>query len=189
MEIRHPDLTSACFGRAPLPAQTTASQGPAQDCIVDKIAQFQRELTDLATPTDERRMALQFLLHFVGDLHQPLHSSDDNGRGGNNKTVTAPGRPRGKLHAFGIRSSFRHSAAIPIPWLQSSSRQLRRRIRLAGQKAPPTIGPSNSFEVARTTVYGKLPAPNPDGSYDLSPAYVAAAKDAVSGQVSGLRRC
>src|SRR5437868_14494993 len=141
MEIRHPDLTSACFGRAPLPAQTTASQGPAQDCIVDKIAQFQRELTDLATPTDERRMALQFLLHFVGDLHQPLHSSDDNGRGGNNKTVTAPGRPRGKLHAFGRRRRLSHSAARTISWTRSSSWQLRRRIRLGGRKAPPTSDP------------------------------------------------
>jgi len=31
------------------------------------------------------------MLHFVGDIHQPLHSSDDNDAGGNDKTVTAPG--------------------------------------------------------------------------------------------------
>jgi hypothetical protein len=44
IEIDHPDLTAACFGRAPLPDGVLASNGPAQACAVDKIKQFQIEL-------------------------------------------------------------------------------------------------------------------------------------------------
>ena len=40
----------------------------------------------LASPASapaERVLALKFLIHFVGDLHQPLHASDHDDRGGN----------------------------------------------------------------------------------------------------------
>lgn len=68
----HPTLsTSAAIG------------APADDCIVDKIEQFQAELKNPTTPTAERLLALKFLIHLVGDIHQPLHASDNNDKGGN----------------------------------------------------------------------------------------------------------
>src|SRR5229473_3601122 len=85
IEITAPDLQKACFNHPALPTGTVASNGPAADCVVDKIEQFAAELANPATDHDEQVVALKFLLHFVGDLHQPLHSSDDNDRGGNNK--------------------------------------------------------------------------------------------------------
>jgi hypothetical protein len=45
-------------------------------------------------------VALKFLLHFVGDLHQPLHSADDNDRGGNGKKVSANTFKAGNLHHY-----------------------------------------------------------------------------------------
>ena len=38
-------------------------------------------------PVEERRQALRFLVHLVGDLHQPLHVGDDHDRGGNSLQV------------------------------------------------------------------------------------------------------
>ena len=38
------DLNRACYGRPPLPAGLPASQGPAEDCVVDKIEEFSAEL-------------------------------------------------------------------------------------------------------------------------------------------------
>jgi hypothetical protein len=35
------------------------------------------------TDAEECVYALKFLLHFVGDMHQPLHASDNNDAGGN----------------------------------------------------------------------------------------------------------
>ena len=35
----------------------------------------------------ENQAALWFLIHFIGDLHMPLHVGDDNDRGGNGKQI------------------------------------------------------------------------------------------------------
>jgi hypothetical protein len=83
IEIDHPDLASACFGFPALTPGQAASQGPSQDCVVDKIEEFEAELASPATAPAERRLALKFLIHFVCDLHQPLHASDHDDRGGN----------------------------------------------------------------------------------------------------------
>jgi hypothetical protein len=100
LEISGPNMNAACFGHPALTAGTPASQGPAEDCIVDKIEEFETELANNQTPSTERLMALQFLLHFVGDIHQPLHASDDHDQGGNAKRVSSPDKGSGKLHAF-----------------------------------------------------------------------------------------
>ena len=103
MEIDKPDLTTACFGHDPLAAGTLASNGPAKACAVDKIEQFQAELVAPSIDAEEKLFALEFILHLVGDLHQPLHSSDNHDRGGNDVKVIVDGFPhtsRDELHAF-----------------------------------------------------------------------------------------
>jgi hypothetical protein len=59
--------------------------------VVDKINQFAVELKDPNTDFEERLFALKFLLHLVGDLHQPLHCADNNDRGGNSVKISADG--------------------------------------------------------------------------------------------------
>lgn len=44
-----------------------------------------------ATPAD-RKQALMFIIHFVGDMHQPLHCADNFDKGGNNVKVVFLGR-------------------------------------------------------------------------------------------------
>jgi len=83
IEIEHPDLAGACYGFPALSAAQLASQGPAGDCVVNKIDEFSAELQSAATPPAERLLALKFLIHFAGDLHQPLHAADHDDRGGN----------------------------------------------------------------------------------------------------------
>jgi hypothetical protein len=72
----------ACFGRNPLPAGTLASDGDKMACVVDKVSQFAAELEASGTDVEERLVALKFLLHLVGDMHQPLHASDNKDNGG-----------------------------------------------------------------------------------------------------------
>jgi S1/P1 Nuclease len=103
IEIDHPDITEACFGREPLSAETLASNGPGQSCVIDKIKQFAEELSAPGVDPEEKLVALKFLLHFVGDMHQPLHSSDNHDRGGNQVKIIVDGFPhksRDELHAF-----------------------------------------------------------------------------------------
>ena len=52
------------------------------NCVVDRISMFQSVLADGNLPASKRVEALKFLVHFVGDLHQPLHAMDE-ARGGN----------------------------------------------------------------------------------------------------------
>lgn len=68
-------------------------------CIIDAIeAESQRLKSPRASPV-ERAEALKFLIHFVGDLHQPLHVSDNGDRGGNLTQVRFEGAGT-NLHAI-----------------------------------------------------------------------------------------
>lgn len=98
IELDQPSLATACFG---FPAAAVpASAGPAQDCVVDKVEEFEAELAAPTTSSQERLLALKFLLHFVGDLHQPLHTADNHDRGGNCVRLSLGGSRTSNLHSY-----------------------------------------------------------------------------------------
>ncbi|WP_118858187.1 S1/P1 nuclease [Sphingomonas mesophila] len=53
------------------------------NCVSAQIERTARLLADKTVPARERLMALAFLVHFVGDLHNPMHAGDRGDRGGN----------------------------------------------------------------------------------------------------------
>jgi hypothetical protein len=55
----------------------------SRGCVVSKIEDFERVLMHAGAGKEEKQRALKFLIHFIADLHQPLHVGDDNDRGGN----------------------------------------------------------------------------------------------------------
>ncbi|MFI4872149.1 MAG: S1/P1 nuclease [Phycisphaerales bacterium JB061] len=70
-----------------------ADYDPKRDCppegnVVSAIDRFAAELKDRTLPAKERGEALMFLVHFVGDLHQPLHGGRAEDRGGNSIQLT-----------------------------------------------------------------------------------------------------
>lgn len=73
-----PNIPEACFGQVPLPTGTPASKGPPESCVIDKIDQFRAELSNPMTEPAERLLALKFLLHLVGDIHEPMHVQDQH---------------------------------------------------------------------------------------------------------------
>jgi hypothetical protein len=91
LDADNPDLNKACFGRPALRSMMPASHGPQDDCSVDKITQFAKELGDPAISATERLMALQFLLNLVADIHDPLLAIEHNDQAGNCVAVLAPG--------------------------------------------------------------------------------------------------
>ena len=56
-------------------------------CIIAAIEHDRRVLADRETNHDDKAEALRFLIHFMGDLHQPLHDADNADRGGNHRSV------------------------------------------------------------------------------------------------------
>ena len=55
---------------------------PDSNCLVEKIKTFSKIAADTPTLFIERRDALKYLVHFVGDVHQPLHLGNLKDRGG-----------------------------------------------------------------------------------------------------------
>jgi hypothetical protein len=52
-------------------------------CVTQAITRQFAILKDNKAGAVERAMAARFLIHFLGDIHQPLHSSNNGDRGGN----------------------------------------------------------------------------------------------------------
>jgi hypothetical protein len=70
---------------------------PSQDCVVAQIDNDLRVLSNPRLSNSARAEALRFLIHFVADVHQPLHAEDHDDRGGNQVRVMI-GRYRANLH-------------------------------------------------------------------------------------------
>lgn len=66
---------------------------PKGRCIIAAIEHDRQVLADPATSPADRAEALRFLIHFMGDLHQPLHVGDNHDRGGNDRAVNLLGHP------------------------------------------------------------------------------------------------
>ena len=72
----------------------TMAAVPEGNCVVGALEHFQKVLAAPDSSRKARLEALSFVVHFLGDLHQPLHTAEDaafmNGqgdRGGNNRRV------------------------------------------------------------------------------------------------------
>lgn len=61
---------------------------PNKNCVIDIIYHFKHILNNKTLDDSTRAYALAFLIHFVGDLHQPLHASNNNDKGGNEVEVS-----------------------------------------------------------------------------------------------------
>ena len=58
------------------------------ECVIGAIDAQRRILGDRNQPRDARRDALKFLVHFVGDIHQPMHANNHPDKGGNDYQIS-----------------------------------------------------------------------------------------------------
>jgi hypothetical protein len=63
-----------------------------RDCAVDRLLFWEQRLADVTLDRADRATALKFIVHFIGDLHQPFHTLGV-GRGGNDIEVRVFGEP------------------------------------------------------------------------------------------------
>lgn len=77
------------------PRQPGAAEGSRgdrwRDCVVDRIAYWEERLGNAKLDRADRATALKFVVHFIGDLHQPFHALGV-GRGGNDVHVSVFGQ-------------------------------------------------------------------------------------------------
>jgi hypothetical protein len=64
-----------------------AARGHFKGNLLNKISEFRDVLADNSASKKEKIIALKFLIHLIGDLHQPLHVGNGKDRGGNQVNV------------------------------------------------------------------------------------------------------
>jgi len=65
---------------------------PDGQCVVEGIRKYVAILGDRSKSDAERREALSFVVHFIGDVHQPLHAGYRDDKGGNDFQVQFQGK-------------------------------------------------------------------------------------------------
>lgn len=123
---------------------------------------------------DKKRMYLRLLIHFVGDVHQPMHVGRRQDLGGNRVRVTWFNTPT-NLHAvwdeslvnFQQLSYTEYTAAINFTTLKQ---------RLAWQKQPMSEWIIESYDIAQN-LYSEITRPDQRLSYDYNFRHIATVND------------
>ena len=184
-EVRHARPASGPWHYVDIPYNAAhldlARDCAKEGCVVVEIAELRRKVHDPATPPTERREALMFLIHFVGDMHQPLHAIDRDDKGGNGVEVEFAGR-HGNLHAVWDSGLLRRIGSEDqlFPALSKDS------ARHARKYAKGTVAQwaEQSHKVARKVAYGKLPKTEPGTAVVLDAAYEKAADPVILHQIA-----
>ncbi|HXS98530.1 MAG TPA: S1/P1 nuclease [Candidatus Limnocylindrales bacterium] len=124
-------------------------------CIVAAIARFRAVLSDPNADAVKRKEALMFLVHFVGDMHQPLHCSNHDDKGGNGVRVVLYDKP-GNLHSA-WDSGFLAKMG-PADQLYPGMLKEAEKHRKKWSKGNVEKWAEESHKLAVKITYGKLPA-------------------------------
>ena len=84
------------------------------NCVSAQVERNARLLADPKVPTREQLMALAFLVHFVGDLSQPMHAGDRGDLGGN-RVAANYGLVGGRTNLHSIWDGYLAERAISTP--------------------------------------------------------------------------
>ncbi len=119
-------------------------------CVSAQIERNQRILADESLPANVRLEALAFMVHFAGDIHMPLHSGDNDDRGGNSIDTTYGIAPGFNLHSV-------WDSALAERAISGATPPLVRRYSAAERAALAGGGPADwgreSWELAGRFVY------------------------------------
>jgi hypothetical protein len=150
------------------------------DCVVSAITRFRAVLRDPAASPEQRREALEFVIHFIGDMHQPLHSSDHDDKGGNTVQVLFHDR-RTNLHSLWDSGMLGRLGSEDDLFPALSLESARHRKRWA--KGTVTQWAEQSHKVSQKVVYGKLPKESNGSPATIDAAYEAAAAPVLREQI------
>lgn len=137
-----------------------ARECPQGQCVIAQTEHFLAVLKDPNADKASKAEALKFVVHFVGDLHQPLHDEDDADKGGNARHVVFDGRPD-NLHWVWDTGLLEHVDRNP----QALAAQLESKItpqeRTDWDKGSIEDWVLEGHRLAQTVAYGDLGSQNP----------------------------
>ncbi|MBS1074807.1 S1/P1 nuclease [Gluconobacter sp. Dm-73] len=164
------------------PAYDQARDCPDHACVVEKLPEEIRILTDTHESPQDRLVALKWVVHLMGDIHQPLHAAERNkDMGGNAIHLTYFGNNANghmNLHSLWDEGVIDHEADLHVGPFYSidPARAKQEADRLgalitpdeaqywvqdlaAGDVHDATVNwADESHSLARSVAYGALPA-------------------------------
>jgi hypothetical protein len=123
-------------------------------------------------------------VHFVGDVHQPLHAADDNDRGGNEKNVRYKKTAKSKGTKIKLHAYWDHLAEVKTA---EDPRELASDLSLTPaelqqlSQGSPADWAWESFEIAHTTIYSEF-----DAGPTSDPAGIPLPKDYYSSKMQNI---
>jgi hypothetical protein len=152
-------------------------------CVLTQIDAFGQILADATRPPSVRLQALSWVVHFIGDVHQPLHDAmRDNDAGGNAEQIRINGTTTSLHHAWdeplvsAIDADPQKLATDLAPEIQKAQ---------AEAKIPPEAWAIQAFRFAGPVAYkGVPPANGREVVATLSTAYRRAAERVVRQQIA-----
>jgi hypothetical protein len=190
--IRHDWTNSAPWHFVDIP-YNAARYDPISDCanrngcVVEAIHTFSKVLADKHAAREQRLEALKFVVHFVGDIHQPLHCAERNGdKGGNFRMVTFPGRPDPvSLHyvwdSLLLEKILSDRRADALEYADQLNVQITKPQEVYWKRSAVEDWATESHKLAVQFAYATVPANGPPAA--LSDAYIRKNEEIVDVQL------
>ena len=125
------------------PGYDAARDCPRGACVVARITMFAAALADRSRPDVEREVALKFVVHLVGDVHQPLHDEDHADR-------PRPARRRRRGAAWrGCAGRSGRGRAAPAPRLPLPRSELAQGPAPAAEPVDQPVRPAGAAQQAQ----------------------------------------
>jgi len=143
-----------------------------RNCMVEALIWFSAVIADKNAPIMLRRLALYYVAHLVGDMHQPLHAGRITDRGGTEIPVSYRGRTT-NLHFFWDKNLVEMETGTEEEIANRLTANLTEAERLKWQAGDPAEWTNESFVLVRSHAYNTGP------SVELSDDYVEKARPIV----------
>lgn len=145
-------------GQSPYdPARDCKENSTSGDCVINVIERFRAILTDRTKSDADRAEALKFLVHLVGDMHQPLHCAERNDdRGGNAVKVTFLGK-KSNLHAVWDNGIIREADLSVVEFADELEAAIEADKIDSIQRGTPITWANEAHRLAETNAYRRVP--------------------------------
>jgi nuclease S1 len=155
---------------------------PERNCMVEALKWFSAVIADKNAPIMSRRLALYYVAHLVGDMHQPLHAGRAGDRGGVDISVSYRGAAT-NLHFFWDTNLVHLETGTEEEIATRLVANITEEERLKWQAGDPIQWTNESLLLARSYAY------NTGLSVELSDDYVEKARPIVRSRLAqaGLR--
>ena len=130
---------------------------PERNCMVEALNWFSAAVADKDAPIMMRRLALRYVAHLVGDMHQPLHAGRAADRGGLDIRVSYKGQTT-SLHYFWDKNLVDLEAGNEEEIAKRVTANLTEDERIKWQNGDPEQWTNESLRLVRSHAYNTGPS-------------------------------